>query len=120
VASIFAPRPLEEIRRVLRPGGHALFVFPEAGHWQELRAFVPLAQIGEDKLPAGGLDGFTSVLTQPVRAPRELAHAELVDLVAMSPSIHRLEREGGAWQKQLPEKLTATLSVQVALFRRKV
>src|SRR4051812_8148313 len=33
VQSIFAPRPLAEIQRVLRPGGHALFVYPEADHW---------------------------------------------------------------------------------------
>src|SRR4051812_11422736 len=30
VQSIFAPRPLAEITRVLRPGGYALFVYPEA------------------------------------------------------------------------------------------
>ena len=37
VQSIFAPRPLAEIKRVLRPDGYALFVYPEAGHdsWTE-------------------------------------------------------------------------------------
>lgn len=118
VTSIFAPRPLEEIRRVLRPGGHALFVHPEAGHWHELRAFLPLARIGEEKIPAEGIEGFTPVLTQPVQASRELTHDLLVDLVAMSPSIHRLVREGTPWQTLLPAKLTATLSVRVAMFRK--
>lgn len=118
VQSIFAPRPLAEIRRVLRPGGHVLFVHPEADHWQELRAFLPLAQIGDEKLPAAGLDGFVRVASAHVTAPRDLAHAQLVDLVEMSPSIHRLTREGAAWQTQLPSRLTATLSVRVTLFRR--
>jgi 23S rRNA (guanine745-N1)-methyltransferase len=118
VASIFAPRPLPEIRRVLRPGGRALFVYPETGHWNELRAFLPLAKIGEEKLPADGLEGFTLASDEAVQVPRELNHATLVDLVAMSPSIHRLIREGIPWQTQLPEKLTATLSVRVLVFRR--
>lgn len=118
VASIFAPRPLAEIRRVLRPGGTALFVHPEADHWQELRAFLPLAKIGDEKIPAEGLEGFASGLTQPVQAGRELTHDLLVDLVTMSPSIHRLTREGTPWQTLLPAKLTATLSVRVAVFRK--
>jgi 23S rRNA (guanine745-N1)-methyltransferase len=118
VQSIFAPRPLAEIKRVLRPGGLALFVHPEADHWQELRAFLPLAKIGEEKLPASGLEGFTACTSILVSAQRELDHATLVDLVTMSPSIHRLEREGTAWQNLLPTRLTTTLSVRVALFSR--
>lgn len=118
VQSIFAPRPLAEIRRVLRPGGYALFVHPQADHWQELRAFLPLAKIGEEKLSSADLVGFEPVRTQELRAPRELTHSLLVDLVEMSPSIHRLTREGTPWQSQLPAALTATLSVRVALFRK--
>ena len=34
IQSIFAPRPLAEIKRVLRPGGYALFVYPQADHWR--------------------------------------------------------------------------------------
>jgi 23S rRNA (guanine745-N1)-methyltransferase len=117
VQSIFAPRPLPEIKRVLRPGGHALFVHPQADHWQELRAFLPLAKIGEEKLPPE-LEGFTPAATSQVRECLELSHAALVDLVEMSPSIHRLTREATAWPSLLPATLAATLSVRVLLFRR--
>lgn len=118
VQSIFAPRPLAEIKRVLRPGGYALFVHPRADHWQELRAYLPLAKIGEEKLPATDLAGLTPVASLPVIAPRALTHAQLVDLVEMSPSIHRLTRDGTPWQNLLPATLSATLSAQVVLLRK--
>ncbi len=117
VQSIFAPRPLAEIKRVLLPGGYALFVYPQADHWQELRAFLPLAKIGEEKLPAE-LDGFTAAASVHVTEKIELTHAVLVDLVEMSPSIHRLTREETPWQNLLPARLAATLSLRVALFRK--
>jgi 23S rRNA (guanine745-N1)-methyltransferase len=118
VQSIFAPRPLAEMKRVLRPGGYALFVHPQGDHWQELRGFVPLAKIGEEKLAASELEGFSSLTSVHVSEQRTLSHPQLVDLVEMSPSIHRLTRDGINWQDRLPAALTATLSVQVALFRK--
>jgi 23S rRNA (guanine745-N1)-methyltransferase len=117
VQSIFAPRPLAEIKRVLRPGGYALFVYPQADHWQELRAFLPLAKIGEEKLPAD-LEGFTACTSLHVTEKIELAHTVLVDLVEMSPSIHRLTRDEILWQNLLPASLATTLSLRVALFRK--
>lgn len=117
VQSIFAPRPLAEIKRVLRPGGYAVFVYPEADHWQELRAFLPLAKIGEDKFPAG-LAGFATATSLPMREKVELPQAVLIDLVEMSPSIHRLIRDGTEWRNLLPQRLAATLSVRVAFFRK--
>jgi 23S rRNA (guanine745-N1)-methyltransferase len=118
IQSIFAPRPLGEIKRVLRPGGYALFVYPQGDHWQELREFVPLAKIGDEKLEASDLGGLASVTSVHVLEQRKLSHAQLVDLVEMSPSIHRLTRDGINWQERLPTHLAATLSVRVALFRK--
>lgn len=117
VQSIFAPRPLAEIKRVLRSGGYALFVYPQADHWQEIRAFLPLAKIGEEKLPAD-LEGFTTTSSLHVTEKHELSRAVLVDLVEMSPSIHRLTREGTPWQNLLPATLAATLSLRLVLFRK--
>ena len=118
VQSIFAPRPLAEIKRVLQPGGYALFVYPQGDHWQELRAYLPLAKIGEEKLPAD-LDGFTACASLHVTKKGEFTHATLVDLVEMSPSIHRLTREGTMWPDLLPADLSATLSLRVSLFRKR-
>lgn len=117
VQSIFAPRPLAEIERALRPGGYALFVYPEADHWAELRAFLPLAKIGGEKLPAE-LTGFTAIAISHVTGKLDLSRDVLSDLVEMSPSIHRLTREETAWRDRLPASLVATLSLRVALFRK--
>jgi len=118
IQSIFAPRPLAEIQRCLRPGGYALFVFPQTNHWQELRAFVPLAAIGDEKLLPAQFAGFSPVADLKVAAPRDLSREQLVDLVAMSPSIHRLNREGGEWPSLLPANLSVTLSVRLVLVRK--
>jgi 23S rRNA (guanine745-N1)-methyltransferase len=118
VQSIFAPRPLAEIRRILRPGGYALFAFPQTDHWLELRTYVPLAAIGDDKLLPADLAGFSPIADLKVVTLRDLSHAQLVDLVAMSPSIHRLTRDGGDWAALLPAGLSATLSVRVVLVRK--
>jgi len=118
VQSIFAPRPVTEIKRVLRPGGYALFVYPQGDHWQQLREFIPLAKIGDEKLAACDLGGLASVASVHVFELRTLSHIQLVDLVEMSPSIHRLTRDGIKWQERLPSHLAATLSVRVALFRK--
>jgi 23S rRNA (guanine745-N1)-methyltransferase len=118
VQSIFAPRPLAEIKRVLRVGGHAMFVHPEPDHWQEIRAFVSLAKIGDEKLPVHDLEGFDPYHSAHVTAKRKLDHAALVDLVAMSPSIHRLTRESVPWQSLLPASLAVTLSVRVTVLRK--
>jgi len=118
VQSIFAPRPLTEILRVLRPGGHLVLVYPQPDHWQEVRAFVTLAAIGADKLAPDELTGFSLVADRAVTAPCDLTREQLVDLVAMSPSIHRLTREGPLWSDGLPPRLTATLSVRVLLLRK--
>jgi SAM-dependent methyltransferase len=118
VQSIFAPRPWAGIKRVLRPGGYALIVHPEPDHWQELRAFLPLAAIGEEKLTASDLAGFAPCVSERITATRELEHSLLVDLVAMSPSIHRLTREGTRWTELLPARLQATLAVRAILLRR--
>jgi 23S rRNA (guanine745-N1)-methyltransferase len=118
IQSIFAPRPLGEIKRALRPGGYALFVYPQPDHWAELRSFLTLAKIGEEKLPPSDLEGFAPVESLQVREVRILDHALLVDLVEMSPSIHRLTRDGGDWQARLPASLAATLSLRVVLLRK--
>ncbi|MEN9403095.1 MAG: rRNA ((745)-N(1))-methyltransferase [Verrucomicrobiota bacterium] len=118
IQSIFAPRPLAEIQRCLRPGGYALFVFPQTNHWQELRAFVPLAAIGEEKLSAEKSAGFSTDTESTLETARDLTHDRLVDLVGMSPSIFRLNRESPEWPKRIPERLSVTLALRVILLRK--
>ena len=64
------------------------------------------------------LTGFTAVASSHVTEKLDLSRDVLSDLVEMSPSIHRLTREGTAWRDRLPASLVATLSLRVALFRK--
>ena len=48
VLSIFAPRPIDEIRRVLRAHGSWLIVTANQDHLAEIRSFLPLAQLAPE------------------------------------------------------------------------
>ncbi len=65
------------------------------------------------------LTGFTAVASSHVTGKLDLSRDVLSDLVEMSPSIHRLTREGTAWRDRLPASLVATLSVRATLFRKR-
>lgn len=119
VLSIFAPRPVEEIRRVLRPDGAWLIVTATPDHLGELRAFLPLAAIGPGKLDAPTSRSFSVLRSETVRHELRVAQPDLVALIEMSPSIHRLRREfGDRWEERVPLDLNVTLSFSVTLLGR--
>ncbi|WP_336248853.1 putative RNA methyltransferase [Stomatohabitans albus] len=57
VWSVFAPRPMREVVRILKPGGIALMIIPRANHLGELREKLPAML----KVPTGKA---TRVITQ--------------------------------------------------------
>ena len=117
--SIFAPRPIEEIRRVLRPDGSWLIVTATQDHLKEIREFLPLAAIGTGKLDAPTTVAFavqrSGTFTREFRA----THEEVVSIIEMSPSIHRLRREfGDKWTDHIPLELGITFSFSITLLGR--
>lgn len=121
VLSVFAPRPMDEIRRVLRDDGSWLVVTATQDHLKELRPHLPLAAIGTGKLDE--LDGRSFGIKRSVAFSRELPieRADLVSIVEMSPSVFRLRREfGETWRERVPAGLRVTFSFSLTLLGKAV
>lgn len=98
VWSVFAPRPWEEIHRVIRPGGRLLCVLPTSEHLTPLREVIPgMLTIAADKTEqvisqAVGmgfiLESQTTITQTVVIDPQTQA-----DLVAMGPSAFHLSED---------------------------
>lgn len=116
VSSVFAPRPVEEIRRVLRSDGSWLVVTATPDHLGEIRAFLPLAAIGPDKMAEPTSHSFAIRRSETLNFHAQIIHEDLVAMIEMSPSIYRLKRElGPAWTERVPPELGVTFSFSVTL-----
>jgi len=114
--SVFAPRPEAEIHRVLKPGGLWAVVTAAPEHLGELRAHLPLAAIGTEKLSEAISSGFALRRQESFRQSQELGREDLAAVIGMSPSVHRLRRERGpGWADSLPESLRLTFSFELSL-----
>jgi len=119
VLSIFAPRPVDEIRRVLRADGFWLIVTATPDHLKEIRAFLPLAAIGAGKLDAPKSRSYSVLSSDTLNHEGRIAHDDLVAMIEMSPSIYRLRREfGDKWNERVPPELGVTFSFSVTLLGR--
>jgi ubiquinone/menaquinone biosynthesis C-methylase UbiE len=120
VMCIFAPRPIDEIGRVLRTDGSWLIVTATQDHLREIREFIPLAAIGAGKLDASTSGSFAILRSSIFNHESQVVHDDLVSMVEMSPSIHRLRREfGDTWNERVPQELRVTFSFSVTLLGRK-
>jgi 23S rRNA (guanine745-N1)-methyltransferase len=116
VLSIFAPRPVDEIRRVLRADGAWLIVTATQDHLKEIRGFLPLAAIGTGKLDAPTRRSYSVQRSGIFNFESQVAHDDLVSIIEMSPSIYRLRREfGDQWTERVPPELGVTFSFSINL-----
>jgi len=116
VTSVFAPRPIDEIRRVLRVDGSWLIVTATQDHLKEIREFLPLAAIGSGKLDESTGGSFSILRGGIFNHESLVAHDDLVSIVEMSPSIFRLRREfGDKWAERVPQELRVTFSFSISL-----
>ena len=119
VMSIFAPRPIDEIRRVLTTDGSWLIVTATQDHLKEIREFLPLAAIGTGKLDAPTSRSYSIRHSGTFTREIQVAHDDLISVVEMSPSIFRLRREYGVkWIEQVPKELKVTFSFGITLLAK--
>jgi 23S rRNA (guanine745-N1)-methyltransferase len=120
VISLFTPLQLGEMRRVLRPGGHALLVTPAPDHLWSLRErlFEEVWPHEPDKFLAGFEAQFELHTRQELGFALSLGQAELRRLLAMTPYAWKARPE-----KRAALEAAAGLETQAAfsllLFRRK-
>jgi 23S rRNA (guanine745-N1)-methyltransferase len=116
VLSIFAPRPVAEIHRVLADDGLWLVVTATPDHLKELRDFLPLAGIGTDKLAKMSDQHFSLRREETLQVSQRVTQAEMSAVIEMSPSIYRLRREfEDKWRERLPASLDLTFSFSLSL-----
>jgi 23S rRNA (guanine745-N1)-methyltransferase len=103
VLSVFAPRDLDELRRI---GGRVVIASPTPRHLRELVEPLGLLRVGDDK-PAGD-----AVWEQEL----VLSHADVEALVRMGPSAWHVDNvTARARIAALPEPVRVTASVGIAV-----
>lgn len=111
VWSVFAPRPVDEFARVLRPGGSVLVVLPGPDHLAELvDADLVIGQQAdkEERLVAQFGARFRAVDRQATRVVVEATPDRVADVVAMGPSAHH-RTAGQGPDGELPATMTVSL-----------
>ncbi len=108
VTTVFAPRGVAEVRRVLRPGGRWIVVTPLPDHLEQVRA--PLGMVGVEERKAerlhADLAGFEVDEEREVRFARAFSRDDLRALVLMGPSAHHVDQ--GALDERLAGTAEAT------------
>lgn len=121
VMSVFGPRNIPEIRRVLVDDGLLAVVTPTPDHLHEL--IEPLGMLHVDAEKQSRLDAtlaeFSPVVAESLAYRASMDHAALTALVAMGPSAHHVTaREISARVSALAASVDVTVSVRIAVYRR--
>ena len=117
VLNVFAPRQVDELRRILRPDGLLVVVTPTPRHLEELRASLGLIEVDPDKerrLSEAFSRGFRWVRREQLEWTLQLEREEVLQLVGMGPSARHLDPERLASQVgRLPSPCRVTGSVTI-------
>jgi len=119
VLSVFAPRQVEQILRVLRPAGALVVVTPESGHLAEL--IGPFGMLTVDDGKADRLEQSLAAHLRPAGRER-VTHefrptaAQLTNLVMMGPSAWHLEEQAVAEKAAEWAGRAVTVDVTVSTF----
>jgi SAM-dependent methyltransferase len=117
--SLFAPRPLPEMRRVLHPEGHLLVVTPDTTHLASLREPLGLLDIEEGKderLLAQAAACFALVHEERLALSLSLQREDAFDLLSMGPAAYHVaaeERAARAAALALPIVTSASFVLRV-------
>jgi len=119
IACLFTQLHVDEMHRVLKPGGHVIVVTPAADHLASLRRrlFDALIEHQPDKFIAGFEPRFELAGREDVRAELSLDNSGLRQLLAMTPYVWKAKPEKRAALEASP-RLETTAAFTLLLFRK--
>ncbi|NUS78673.1 MAG: methyltransferase domain-containing protein, partial [Streptomyces sp.] len=113
VLDVFAPRNPAEFHRVLRPTGRLVVVRPTGRHLAELRGRIPgmvtVDPVKEQRLHRALAPFFEATVTEQVEYSAALSRADVLNLVAMTPSARHVNRAVPADGGLLPGRVTVSV-----------
>ncbi len=115
----FSPLAIDEFRRVLRPGGHFLYVVPAAHHlWELKQVLYDKPYPNEEKETP--YEGFTYTGIYPVDSTITLpTQADIHALFQMTPYYWKTPKEGSARLAAL-DTLTTRIAFRVHVFTKTI
>jgi 23S rRNA (guanine745-N1)-methyltransferase len=119
--TLFAPRNVPELARILRPGGHAAIVTAAAGHLAELAEPLGLLGVEEGKRErlADQLTGLEIAQRRELEWTLHLNRAAARDLAAMGPSAFHVDAaELDERVAALPARVDVTAAATLTLARK--
>jgi 23S rRNA (guanine745-N1)-methyltransferase len=120
VLSVFAPRGVAEIERILAPGGIVVVAGPLPAHLEELGRLVGGIGIDPRKTErlAASLRRFERIALQQVTRRIALGHEEVHAVMAMGPSARHLSDDQlDRAIARLPGLVDVTVSVEISVHR---
>lgn len=121
VLSVFGPRNVDEVERILERDGVFIVVSPHAGHLRELVGPLGLIGVDPDKArrQAASFARFDQLADQRVSHPLTLDHASALAAAEMGPSAAHLDpAELARRVARLPDTVTVRVDARVAVYGR--
>lgn len=118
VLSVFGPRNMPEIRRVLAADGSLILITPTVRHLGELVERLGLVTVDPRKQQRidEQLRGWVRVFEQGIEYTVDMSRRAVLDAVLMGPSAHHVDlAELTANADALPEPMTVTISLTVTV-----
>ena len=118
ITNVFSPLAAEEFARILRPGGHYLYVVPSARHlWQMKEVLYPKPY--ENPVKQEDYPGFEHIDAVPVRYSISMDDpADWMALFHMTPYAWKTPKEGVQRLEKLPH-LETEIGFDIHVYRRK-
>lgn len=116
ITSLFALTMPEEFHRVLVPGGYFFQVLAAEDHLLGLKSVIYDQILHKHKETTLDYPGFTLVKSIPIRFSFTVTGEQVENLLAMTPHVFRIGRNGAERLRHCPE-LTDTASCVLNIFR---